>query len=156
GQIGFNQLNTFRRKLEQDSEAIALNKTVTAFTHGNETFGWRFYPRFQNPPSQSNFGTLTSTLIYGGPKPTHRLRKRKIEPGQRELTAVIIMPSFLPTLRVEASGNWFRLDDPEHLVISTKRMLEEGRKVQEVRQALGFIGDTHEYRATDVRHLAVR
>lgn len=52
GQIGFNQLNTFRRQIEQSSDTIALNKTVTGFIHGNDMFGFRFTPRFQNPPNQ--------------------------------------------------------------------------------------------------------
>ena len=45
GKINFNQFNRFRRRIEIDAETIALNRTVTTFAHGNESFGWRFYPR---------------------------------------------------------------------------------------------------------------
>ena len=46
GQINFSQLNTFRRQLQQSSDTIALNRTVTGFIHGNDIFGFRFTPRF--------------------------------------------------------------------------------------------------------------
>ena len=56
GQVGFRQFLQYQRRIEQDSEAIALNRTVTTFVHGHETFGFRFYPRYQNPPQEhSNF-----------------------------------------------------------------------------------------------------
>ncbi len=156
GQIGLNQLITFRRKIQQDEETIALNKTVTSFAHGNETFGWRFTPRFQTPPSQGNLATLGSTLLRGGPGPNYGLRKSKIEAGQRELVAVVIMPSFLPTIRVESSGNWFRLDDPEHLEVRTRRMLEQGRRVQELRVEVASASDAACYRPADIRHLRTK
>ena len=39
GQVGFNQLNTFRRQIEQSSDTIALNRTVGAVAHGNDILG---------------------------------------------------------------------------------------------------------------------
>ena len=78
GQINFNQLDTFRRQIEQSSDTIALNRTVTGFTHGNENFGFRFTPRFQNPPNQrTNIGVIASQLISGGPGPDYQTRKSK-------------------------------------------------------------------------------
>ena len=38
GQINFSQLNTFRRQIEQSSDTIALNRTVTGFVHGERQF----------------------------------------------------------------------------------------------------------------------
>src|SRR5436309_10539976 len=35
----FNQMNTFRRQIEQSSDTIALNRTVTGYSHGNDVFG---------------------------------------------------------------------------------------------------------------------
>ena len=83
GQISFSQLNTFRRQIEQSSDTIALNRTVTAFVHGNdeqgyESFSFRFTPRFQNPPNQrTNIGVIASQLIGGGPGP--RLPDQEVE-----------------------------------------------------------------------------
>ena len=156
GKINFSQLDSFRRKVEVDNETIALNKTVTSFVHGHETFGWRITPRFQTPPLQGNLATLGSTLLRGSPGPNYALRKAKLEPGQRELTAVVVLPSFLPSVRVEAVGNWFRLDDPEHPVVQTRRMLEQGRKVQELRLALASACNAGRYRPTDVRFLSAK
>ena len=53
GQIGFNQLNTFRRQIEQSSDTIALNRTVTGFIHGNDIFGFRFTPAIPEPAATS-------------------------------------------------------------------------------------------------------
>ena len=55
----------------------------------------------------------------------------------RELNAVLLIPTFLPTMRMNVSSNWFKLTDPEHLVFHTGRMMEQGRRVQELRQARG-------------------
>ncbi len=159
GQIGFNQLNTFRRQIEQSSDTIALNRTVTAFAHGNdgqgyESFAFRFTPRFQNPPNQrTNIGVIASQLIGGGPGPDYQLKKSKLEPGMRELTAVLLIPTFLPTMRMNVAGNWFKLNDPEHLVFHTKRLMEQGRKVQEIRKAALDICSAQQYRGADLRVL---
>ncbi len=102
GQISFSQMNTFRRQIQQSSDTIALNRTVTGFTHGNDTFGFRFTPRFQNPPQQrTNIGVIASQLIGGGPGPDYGTRKSKLEPGMRELTVTVLAPSFMPTLRMQ-------------------------------------------------------
>ena len=147
GQIGFSQLNTFRRQIEQSSDTIALNRTVTGFAHGNDIFGFRFTPRFQNPPNQrTNIGVIASQLIGGGPGPDYQIKKSKLEPGMRELTAVLLMPTFLPEMRMNVAGNWFKLNDPEHLVFHTKRLMEQGRQVQELRQAVVDACSAQRYR----------
>ena len=157
GQVNFNQLNTFRRQLEQASDTIALNRTVSAVAHGNDSFGWRFSPRFQNPPNQrTNIGVIASQLIGGGPGPDYGTKKSKLEPGIRELTAVVLLPTFLPTMRVNVAGNWFKLTDPEHLIFHTKRMMEQGRRVQELRQAVLDACSTQRYRDADLRNLQAK
>ncbi len=35
------------RDIKRDMATIDLNRTVVGFSHGEDTFGWRFYPRFQ-------------------------------------------------------------------------------------------------------------
>jgi hypothetical protein len=157
GQISFSQMNTFRRQIQQSSDTIALNRTVTGFIHGNDTFGFRFTPRFQNPPNQrTNIGVIASQLIGGGPGPDYQMKKSKLEPGLRELTAVLLIPTFLPTMRMQISSNWFKLHDPEHLVFHTKRMLERGREVQELRQAAVDACSREQYRPADLNVLEAK
>ncbi len=154
GQINFNQLNTFRRQIEQSSDTIALNRTVTGFSFSNDNFGFRFTPRFQNPPNQrTNIGVIASQLISGGPGPDYQVKKSKLESGMRELTAVLLIPEFLTTMRYNVSTNWFRLDDPEHLVFHTGRAMERGRRVQELRQAVLDACSARQYRPDDLRVL---
>jgi hypothetical protein len=157
GQISFSQLNTFRRQIEQSSDVIALNRTVTGFAHGNETFGFRFTPRVQNPPMQrTNLGVIASQLISGGPGPDYQIKKSKLEAGMRELTAVLLIPTFLPSMRMHFSTNWFRLDDPEHLVFHSARAMERGRRVQGLTEAAQHACSLQQYRPADVRVLQAK
>lgn len=157
GQINFNQLNQFQRRIQQDSETIALNRTVSAFAHGNNTFEYRFTPRYQSPPQEkSNFHVIANQLYRGGPGRNYQMKNSKLESGQRELTAVVLMPSFLHGIYMDVTGNWFPLHDPDDRTISTKRMIEEGRKVVELRQSLNTIDDHGGYRPDDVSRLRTR
>src|SRR5439155_996688 len=54
GQLSAKSMTRFARRIEMEVETIALNSTQVGFSHGNETFGWRFYPRFQTPDIESN------------------------------------------------------------------------------------------------------
>jgi hypothetical protein len=157
GQIRFRQFLQYQRRIEQDSEAIALNRKVTTFIHDNETFGFRFYPRYQNPPQEpSNFSALFNQLVKGGPGRNYQVRNSKLESGQRELSAVVIIPSFLPAVRMDLTGNWFPLVDPDDMKIPTERMLAQGRKVVALRHALGTAIDCGEYRKNDLERLVTR
>jgi hypothetical protein len=157
GQINFNQLLQFQRRIQQDAETIALNRTVSAFAHGNNTFGYRFTPRYQNPPlERSNFQVIANQLYRGGPGRNYQMNNSKLEPGQRELSAVVLMPSFLHGVRMDVTGNWFPLHDPDEMEIPTKRMIEQGRKVVELRQALDCIHDQRVYRVDDLQRLRTR
>ncbi|MFM8986873.1 MAG: hypothetical protein ACKONH_12620, partial [Planctomycetia bacterium] len=42
GRLSAQALARFTRRLEQDMAVIALNKTAVGFSHGSDTFGWRF------------------------------------------------------------------------------------------------------------------
>ena len=157
GQINFQQLLQFQRKVVTDAEAVALNRTVTSFSHGDDTFGYRFTPRFQNPPPEkSNFGVIANTLISNGPGRNYQIKNSKLEPGQRELTVVIIMPSFLQNVRFDVTGNWFPLVDPDQMKTPTPRMIEQGREVVELREALNCIHDHKTYRKGDIQRLTTR
>ncbi len=95
-----NRLNAqsllrFTRRLEWDMATIALNRTAVGFSHGDNTFGWRFHSRYQTPPTPRTFTTIAETL-FGGPSENAELRQRKLEPGIRECVALAVMPSFVP------------------------------------------------------------
>ena len=64
GRINGNQMMRFARRLEKTMETVGINKTQIGFSHGAETFGWRFYPRFQTPEFESNFQTIFRDQIF--------------------------------------------------------------------------------------------
>ena len=59
-------------------------------------------------------------------------------------------------MRMNVAGNWFKLNDPEHLVFHTNRLMEQGRKVQEVRQAVLDLCSAQQYRGADLRVLQAK
>ena len=63
---------------------------------------------------------MFNLLWRGGPGPNWVLDNSKIEPGLRELTAVVIMPSFVRGMRLDVSGDWFRLHDPDERKLHTR------------------------------------
>ena len=73
----------FARQLDWDMQAVALNQTAVGFSNGNDTFGWRFYPRYQTPPNKGNVVALWESLA-GGPTTDQDLRHRQLEPQTRE------------------------------------------------------------------------
>ena len=156
GRMSFRQATRFTRQLQYEAQTIALNQTVSAFAHGTDTFGWRFTPRFQTPPEESNFATVTNLLGRGGPGPNYGLRNSKIEPGMRELTAVVVMPSFVPAMRLDVSSDWFRLHDPDDQKLHTARSIELGRRINEAREALEAACQCGLYRPEDIQRLRTR
>jgi hypothetical protein len=57
---------------------------------------------------------------------------------------------------MEGSSNWCKLHDPEHLVFHTRRMLERGREVQQLRQAVFDACSEQQYRPADVKVLRAK
>ncbi len=82
GNVNAQTMSSFSRRLEWDMATIALNRTIIAFSHGTDTFGWRFYPRFQTPPIKGSLATFGETL-FGGPTRDQDTRQRELEPGMR-------------------------------------------------------------------------
>lgn len=157
GKINYNQLMRFMRQVELDTETISLNRTVIAYALGHETFGWRFLPRFQTPPRETSHWRSFQDLFHrSSQNRDYQARYSRLEPGQRELTAVLIMPSFLQKVRFEMSTNWFRLNDPDELVVPTSRMLEHGREVIELRELMASACDVERYRAEDLSRLLAK
>jgi hypothetical protein len=52
GQISANDMMNYARKVETEIQTVQLNKTIVAFSHGDDTFGWRFYPPCSRPRSR--------------------------------------------------------------------------------------------------------
>lgn len=109
GRTNARNMTRYVRRLELDMETVALNRTAAAFGHGKDVFGWRFYPRVQSPPFESNATTVFRDLIRGGPNKDDLRRSWEIEPGMRECTAIVLMPSFITHATFDVRGNYFPL-----------------------------------------------
>ncbi len=156
GRISFRQAIQFTRQLQYEAQTIALNQTITSFAHGNDSFGWRFSPRYQTPPEEGNLQAVGNLLLRGGPGPNYGLKNSKIEPGMRELTAVVVMPSFVRGMRLDVAGDWFRLHDPDEQKIHSARTIELGRRINEARTALDVACKCGQYRPEDTERLRIR
>ena len=94
GTMNFRQASSFQRQYREEIDVIGLNRTVIGFSHGNDTFGWMFRPRVQTHSSRGNLAAFGETLIGRGADAY--LREAELEPGMRECTAIVLMPSFVP------------------------------------------------------------
>lgn len=167
GNVSLQSLTRFVRRLEMDLATIDLNRTDIGFSHGNDTFGWRFRPRLQSPAIESNLKVATRDLLIGGPNHEDDLKHRKLEPGIRECTAVVLMPSFVPYVTFDSRANWFRLDNPDCCVYRTSKLLpvktrvmdledsvELSREITAVRSlSQACVNDAHLYRDGEVHRL---
>ena len=98
------------RKAAEDETAIRLNPTMVGFGAGESTFGWVFYPRIQTRSRDGRLFTDIALLLNGRfPDPTGK--EQSIEPGQRECTALIVMPNFVPKIEFTTVANWFRTSE---------------------------------------------
>jgi hypothetical protein len=156
GRISARKMMRYARRIEFEMETIALNNTSVGFSHGSDTFGWRFYPRFQTPDIESNLKVFFRDLLIGGPNRNALLRQRRLEPGIRECVAIVLMPSFVPYADLEAGGDWFRLDNPHCKVGMTREAVNLGQRVKAI-QNCGFnVGDAECYRDGDLFRLMNR
>jgi hypothetical protein len=157
GKINVNNATAYARQLDLDLETVGLNRTSVAFGAGETTFGWRFYPRVQTPPSQSNPRRIASLLYWNGPRPDYDLENRRIEPGQRECIALIVTPNFIPSLKLSTVANWFDISGAcAHPELKNEQMLELSHKLQKAKNALTRICDSRAYRQADLTHLTQR
>ncbi len=94
----------------EDENAIRLNPTMVGFGAGERSFGWIFYPRIQTRLRDGRLLTDVALLLNGRfPDPTGK--EQSIEPGQRECTALIVMPNFVPKIEFITVANWFRTSE---------------------------------------------
>ena len=131
------------RALADEEAAIRLNPTMVGFGAGESTFGWVFYPRLQTKPTgRSGLAALSRSLrdnIGDGD------REQSIEPGQRECTALIVMPNFVPKIEFVTVANWFRSGafDGRSSVIEKAsdlgaRLVKAERALDELNEGGGF------------------
>ncbi len=152
GQMNIGGAMRFQRQLETEVETIALNRRAIGFSHGTNTFGWRFYPRVQTPDTPGNLVAFGQTL-FGGPGKDADLRQRELEPEMRECTAVVIMPSFVPTLTLESRGNWFSLTNPRCKELTMNDTMKMSRTFQTINNCVHTTTNNGYYRPTDVAQL---
>lgn len=137
GRITASQFTRFARRLEADYQTVDLNRTVVGFSHGDNTFGWRFYPRFQTPDIPGTLEVVGRDLLGGRPfNRDQELRERRLEPGQRECMALVIMPSFVPFAEVHISSSWFSLADPKHKNASTHDNVKMSRMIRSIEKCM--------------------
>lgn len=156
GQINGQALMRFSRRLEWDMATIQLNRTAIGFSHGSDTFGWRFFPRFQTPDTPGTVGAFGQTL-FGGPSLDSDLRHRQLENGIRECTAIVVMPSFVPYMNFDIRTNWFKLTNPNRTELSMKDTVELSRSIKAMQtSSAACIQCAHLYRDGEVSRLLRR
>jgi hypothetical protein len=156
GNISAKKMTQYARRLEMEMETVALNNTIVGFSHGNETFGWRFYPRYQTPDTESNLTVFFRDQLIGGPNRNALLRMRKLEPGQRECTAIVIMPSFVPYATLETSSTWFKLTNPKCKDMTCVDAVKLSARVKAIEKCSPRVTDADCYRDGELGRLLNR
>lgn len=152
GQMGAQGLTRFTRRLEMEMATVALNKTAVGFAHGPDTFGWIFQPRVQTPPDRSTIAAFTETVC--GTSAEAALVHRKLEPGLRECTAIIVMPSFVPFIALDVESEWFSLAHPADVKPSTREAMLFSRTVKAIEAGvLHCQQNAHLYRPGELNRL---
>lgn len=134
GRLNGQALTRYTRRLETDLATVSLNRTIVGFSHGSDTFGWRFHPRVQSPPTRGTLATLSETL-RGGPTTDGDLAQRQLEPGMRECSAIVVMPSFVPHVRFDVQARWFSLVHPRAVVPDARESVRLTRSVAAIQRA---------------------
>ena len=133
GRLNAQALTRYTRRLEMDLATVSLNRTIVGFSHGSDAFGWRFYPRVQSPPTRGTLATLAETL-RGGPTNDGDLMQRQLEPGMRECSAIIVMPSFVPAVRLAVQSGWFSLAHPRAVMPDARESVRLTQSVAAIRR----------------------
>ena len=84
---------------------------MVGFGAGQSTFGWIFYPRIQTSGGKRVRLVTDIALLVNGRVPDPTGSDQSIEPGQRECTALVEMPNFIPKIEFITVANWFRTSE---------------------------------------------
>src|SRR5262249_31516965 len=139
-------LTTDRRSTD-DETAVRLNPTMVGFGAGRSTFGWIFYPRVQTRGGRDGRLLTDVALLLNGRLPDPVGGDQSIEPGQRECTALIEMPNFVPKIEFVTVASWFRtgaVGDGQRSDLEKASVL--GRKLVAAENALNRARVGGEYR----------
>jgi hypothetical protein len=154
GRANINAAGRFVRNLELGIDTTTLNRTAVGFSHGSNTFGWRFYPRVQTPDTPSTLAAFGQTLL-GGPNKAALLRDRELEPGIRECTAIVVMPSFVPYLTIHSRSSWFHLNNPGARQLTMHDAMQLSAACEAVQRFTNRSLDGRCYRPGDVTGLTI-
>ena len=131
GNLRADQAIKYTRQMALDMATIDLNRTQVGFVHENDTFGWYFYPRVQAiDPEHSTFASCFKTLFCGGFTRDDELRQRRLEPGIRECEVLVVMPNFVPELKLDITTNWEKLTRPGESKLDYNEMIDLGAQVE--------------------------
>ena len=125
GRANGQALARYARRLETDLATISLNKTAVGFTHGTDTFGWRFYPRIQPPPTRGNLATLTDTLC--GTSSTTRDLAEMVHRVGRLRRLVDHVPELAARVDVLEAQVWARYETACEFVLTMAEAVDDGR-----------------------------
>ena len=157
GCLRADQAMKYTRQMALDMTTIDLNRTQVGFTHENDTFGWYFYPRVQAvDPEHTTFGNCWHTLFCGGITRDDELRQRRLEPGIRECEVLVVMPNFVPELKLDITTNWEKLTRPGQSKLDYNEMIELGAQVECVKHRAMNVCDARCYRPGDYERLVSR
>ena len=152
GTIPVGIAGSFARNLQLQLDSIAINRTAVGYSHGSNTFGWRFYPRVQRPATPGTLGALGQTIL-GGPTRDTLIRQRRLEPGMRECIAMVIMPSFIEGISVSSRSSWFHLMNPADKELTVTDAMRLSSAQQAIQNFLHCASNCDCYRAGDVAQL---
>jgi hypothetical protein len=138
GRLSAQALERYTRRVETDMSVVALNRTAVGFAHGADTFGWRFQPRVQTPPTRGQLAALGETLC--GPSSDADLMQRALEPGLRECVAIVVMPSFVPRLTFDVQTRWFSLAHPAATEPGMRHTLKLSRSLKAIERSAAACG----------------
>lgn len=157
GRVNAQSMTNFVRRIEQEIQTIELNRTAVGFTHGDNTVGWRFTPRVQTPPIQSNAAVIVNDLIIGGPRRDQQIKHQLLEAGPRECVAMVVRPAFIPQLTFDVRSNWFKLTKPGRTKTSLADTVALSQDIKELEMLSQMcIRDEHLYRDGEVYRLMKR
>ncbi len=162
GRMSAQNMTRYVRRIEMDMETVALNRTAAAFGHGKDVFGWRFYPRVQTPPFESTSTTVFRDMLRGGPNKDDLRRSWELEPGMRECTAVVLMPSFITHVTFDVRGNYFplgrhKLHEPSDTRTSIEDSMDMSHKIRLMENAVCSItAEANCYRDGETQRLLRR
>lgn len=156
GRVNASRFMRESRTLELEANTISINRTEVGFSHGENTFGWRFYPRYQVPTLTGGIPGYVNQELFGGLSEPERLRQRTLEPGPRECVAIVMMPAFVPYLTCDSFGNWFSLANPKHKVFDHTQALHLGKRIKLMETHGPNVHDAEHYRDGDFQRMLRR